>query len=126
MAQVFTAFRSEAKVNGETIEGLQSIEYRELRNRSDIGAIGTEERVASYIGLRVVSGRVRVASANTTLDGLVASMEPFSITAVLRHGETSRTVAFDECVMDEKSFSLSADAHGETIYQFSATRMREE
>ena len=29
MPQVYTALPSEAKVNGETIEGLQSIEYRE-------------------------------------------------------------------------------------------------
>jgi hypothetical protein len=126
MPQVYTAFQSEAKVNGETIEGLQAIEYREQKSRADVGAIGTDERVAVYFGLRIVTGRLRVASANTTLDGLVGTGEAFSITAILRHGETSRTVAFDECVMDEKSFGLSTDAHGETIYAFSATRMREE
>ena len=126
MPQVYTAFRSEAKVNGETIEGLQAIEYREETARSDVGAIGTDERVAVYFGMRVVSGRLRVASANPTLDGLVASREPFAIAALLRHGESSRTVAFDDCVMDEKSFALSTGGHGETVYGFSATRMREE
>jgi hypothetical protein len=126
MPQVYTAFHSEAKVNGETIEGLQAIEYREQKSRSDVGAIGTDERVAVYFGLRIVTGRLRVASANTTLDRLVQSGEPFSITAILRHGDTSRTVAFDDCVMDEKAFALAAATHGETVYQFSATRMREE
>ena len=48
------------------------------------------------------------------------------MTAILRHGEDTRTVAFDDCVMDEKSFGLTAAAHGETVYQFSATRLREE
>lgn len=126
MAQIFTSFASEAKVNGETVEGLQSIEYREIKNRYDVGAIGTDERIAVYYGLRVVIGKLRVASANTTLDGLLGSGEEFSISATLRHGDTTRTVTFDGCRMDEKTFALSTDAHGETVYSFTATRLREE
>ena len=126
MPQVYTALQSEAKVNGESIEGLQAIEYREQKSRSDVGAIGTDERVAVVYGLRIVTGRLRVASANTTLDGLADSGAAFSITAILRHGDTTRTVAFDDCVMDEKAFAMAAATHGETVYQFSATRMREE
>jgi hypothetical protein len=126
MPQVYTALQSEAKVNGDTVEGLQSIEFREQKSRSDVGAIGTDERVAIVFGLKVVTGRLRVASASSALDDLVQSREPFSVTAILRHGDDTRTVAFDECVMDEKSFALNAAAHGETIYTFSATRLREE
>jgi hypothetical protein len=126
MPQIFTAFASEAKVNGETVEGLQSIEYRHIKNRYDVGAIGTDERIAVYYGLKVVVGRLRVASANTTMDGLLDSNEEFSISATLRHGDTSRSVTFDGCRMDEKSFALSTDAHGETVYSFTATRVREE
>lgn len=126
MPQVYTALQSEAKVNGETVEGLQAIEFREQKSRSDVGAIGTDERVAVVFGLRIVTGRLRVASASPALDALVQSREPFSITAILRHGDVTRTVAFDECVMDEKSFLLTAAAHGETVYHFSATRLREE
>jgi hypothetical protein len=126
MAQVYTAFASEAKVNEETIEGLQSIEYRQVKNRHDVGAIGTDERITVYFGLRVVVGRLRVASAVPTLDRLLDTNEEFSISAVLRHGETTRNVTFDGCFMDEKTFSLSADVHGETIYSFTATRVREE
>ena len=126
MAQVYTAFASEAKVNEETIEGLQSIEYRQVKNRHDVGAIGTDERITVYFGLRVVVGRLRVASAVPTLDRLLDTNEEFSISAVLRHGETTRNVTFDGCFMDEKTFSISADVHGETIYSFTATRVREE
>jgi hypothetical protein len=126
MAQVYTAFASEAKVNEETIEGLQSIEYRQVKNRHDVGAIGTDERITVYFGLRVVVGRLRVASAVPTLDRLLDTNEEFSISAVLRHGETTRNVTFDGCFMDEKTFALSADVHGETIYSFTATRVREE
>ena len=125
MAQIFTAFASEAKVNEETIEGLQSIEYREVKNRYDVGAVGTDERVAVYFGLKVVVGKLRVASANPTLDKLLSTNEEFSISATLKHGEGSRSVTFDGCVMDEKSFAMSIDAHGETTYTFTATRVRE-
>lgn len=126
MPQIYTAFASEAKVNGETIEGLQAIEYREVKNRYDVGAIGTDERVGVYYGLKVVTGTLRVASANATLDGLVANNEEFSVSATLRHADTTRTVTFDACRMDEKRFALSTEAHGETVYTFTATRVREE
>lgn len=126
MALVYTAFASQAKVNGETVEGLQSIEYREIKNRSDVGAIGTDERIAVYFGLKVVTARLRVASANATLDKLLADNAEFSVAATLRHGDTLRNVTFDGCVMDEKSFAMGTAAHGETIYSFTATRVREE
>jgi len=126
VTQIYTAFASEAKVNGETIEGLQAIEYRQIKNRYDVGAIGTDERVGVYYGLKIVTGALRVASANSTLDALVSSNEEFSISATLRHADSSRTVTFDACRMDEKRFSLSTEAHGETVYSFTATRVREE
>jgi hypothetical protein len=124
MSEIFTSFASEAKVNEETIQGLQSIEYRFLRNRHDIGAIGTDERIGSYQGMRLVSGRLRVASANRTLDDLLDSGEGFTISATLKHGDASRSITFDDCFLDEKAFALSTQAHGETIYSFSATRVR--
>jgi len=123
--QVFTAFASEAHVNNELVEGLQSIEYRHAKNRYDVGAIGTDKRVAVYFGLRVVTGSLRVASDNATLDGLLDSGEQFVISAALRHGDAKRTVTFQGCVLDEKTFSLSTQAHGEAIYTFSATQVEE-
>ena len=126
MPEIYSATASEVKVNEETIAGLQAIEYAMLRNRQDVGAIGTDERIAVYFGLKVVSGRLRVASASKTLDKLLQSSEAFSISAVLKHGETVRHVTFDSCFMEDKQFSLSALSHGETVYAFTATRVREE
>ena len=124
--QIYTAFRSEAKVNQETIEGLQAIEYRQVKSRRDIGAIGTDERIGVYFGLKVVLGTLRVASANSTLDGLLASNESFDLTVTLRHGDTQRTVAFQQCFVDDKAFAMGREQHGETVYAFSATRVTEE
>jgi hypothetical protein len=126
MPQVYTAFASEVKINEETIEGLQSIEYAQSKTRRDIGAIGTDERIAVYFGMKVVTGRLRITSASPTLDRLLDANEEFSISATLRHGETARNVAFDGCYLDDKSFALGAEGHGETLYSFSATRVREE
>ena len=97
MGQIYTAFASEVKVNEETIEGLQSIQYAVQRNRQNVGAVGTDERIAVYFGLKVVTGSISVASVSATLDGLLKSGEKFSISATLKHGEDSRTVTLDDC-----------------------------
>lgn len=126
MAEIYTAFESEVKINEETVVGLQSIDYKVVRNQKSVGAVGTVERIAVYFGLKTVVGQLRVASAQKSLDGLIADPKPFSISATLKHGETVRHVAFDECYMEDKSFSMTAQGHGETIYSFTATRVREE
>lgn len=126
MGQVYTAFASEVKVNEETIAGLQEIQYAVERNRHNVGAVGTDERIAVYFGLRVVTGSLAVASVSPTLDTLLASGEKFSISAILKHGEDSRSVSFDDCYAETKAFDMDAGQHGQTIYGFSATRVREE
>ncbi|MBL8396622.1 MAG: hypothetical protein JNL84_00545 [Candidatus Accumulibacter sp.] len=126
MPQIFNAFASQVKVNDETIEGLQSIEFAQAKNRQDIGAIGTDERIAVYFGLKLVTGRLRVASANATLDQLLQDNARFSITAALKHGDQARNLSFDDCYLDDKQFAMSAQGHGETVYAFTATRLREE
>jgi hypothetical protein len=126
MPQVYTAYESEVKVNEETIEGLQAIDYKVVNGRQQIGAVGTTERIAVYFGLKYVMGTMRVASANKTLDGLMQSNAEFSISATLKHRDTTRRVSFDSCYMEDKQFSINAQLHGETIYSFTATRVREE
>jgi hypothetical protein len=126
MGQIYTAFASEVKVNEETIPGLQEIQYSVQRNRSNVGAIGTDERLAVYFGLRIVTGTLAVASVNATLDSLLNSGASFSISATLKHGADSRNVTFDDCYVETKAFDMDAGAHGKTVYGFSATRVREE
>jgi len=126
MPQVFTALASEVKINQETVEGLQSLDYNVVKNQRHVGAIGTDERIAVYFGMKTVAGKLRVASINATLDGLLQSNGEFSISATLKHGEATRRVAFDACYMEDKTFGLTAEGHAETIYSFSATRVREE
>lgn len=125
MPQIYTAFASEVKIDDETIEGLQSIEYSHSKARSEIGAIGTDRRIAVYFGTKVVTGRLRIASGNATLDGLLDGNTAFAISATLRHGDQSRQLAFEECYLDQKSFGMSAEGHGEAIYDFTSSAVRE-
>jgi hypothetical protein len=126
MPQVFTAFASEVKVNDETIDGLQSIEYSMTKNRQHVGAIGTDERIAVYFGMKVVTGKLRVASISKTLDGFLQANTEFSISATLKRGDDSAKVTFDSCFMEDKAFAMANEGHGETVYSFTATRVREE
>jgi hypothetical protein len=126
MPQVYTAYESEVKINEETIEGLQAIDYKVVNGRQHIGAVGTTERIAVYFGLKYVMGTLRVASGNKTLDGLMQSNAEFSVSATLKHGEATRRVSFDACYMEDKEFSMDAQKHGETVYAFTAARVREE
>jgi len=126
MSLVFSARDSEVRVGNDLIAGVRAIEYRSTRDRREVTAIGSDERIAVYYGARSVTGRLRVASTATVLDGLLTTPAEFQVVATLRHGGDQRTVAFDECWLESKQVELADGGHSETVYQFSATRVREE
>lgn len=125
MPTVFAANESSVLIDGEPVEGVRAIEYRDHQTRGNVYALGSVERIGLISGPRIVEGRLRVASASPKLDGLTDAMQ-FQINAQLRHGEAQLTVSFDECYLLEKSFDMEVGGHGETIYSFTATRVRQE
>ena len=126
MATVFTANSSGVLVDGQAVPGVLGIDYQVSREQNEIYALGSDERVAVYYGARRVAGRIRVASANPDLDRLTTEGVLFQIVANLRHSESSRSVAFDDCFIESKDFSIGTGGHGETVYTFRSTRVREE
>lgn len=126
MSAIFSANSSSVSVNGEPVLGVQAIDYRQLRDQGAIYALGSAERIAVHYGATSVEGRVTIASANPTLDALANTGEVFQLVAQLRHGESERSVAFDDCYMRTKEFAMSTGGSGESVYVFSATRVREE
>ena len=126
MAKIFAANSSGVLVDNENIEGLRSIDYQLVRDQFEVAALGTHERVGVYYGMNHVKVRLRVASTSPKLDQLANTGNAFQVVANLKHGQAARSVAFDECFMEGKEFAMSASGHGETIYSFSATRVREE
>lgn len=125
MPVVYAANESSILVNGTAVEGVRSVEHRSVAVRTDLYAVGSSERIGVVTGPRNVEGRIRVASSAPDLDALTGD-EFFQVTAPLRQGATTVTLSFDECLMVEKSFTMSAGGHGETVYAFTATRVREE
>ena len=107
------------------IEGLQAITYRVNRSRQDIPAIGSDERIGVDFGLKVAIGTLMVKSTNDTLNTSLANNETFQITANLKKGDLTKTVAFDECYLDDKQVGLDANGVLVTTYTFTATRVRE-
>jgi hypothetical protein len=127
MSLIFAANESSVLINGEPVLGVQSLEYRRVRERRNVYAVGGAERVGVVTGRESVEIRLSVASANPQLDGLGWSEEPFAMTAQLRSsgGETEFSVSFDDCLLTEKNFSMPVAGRGETIYEMTATRVQE-
>jgi hypothetical protein len=111
---------------GAPIEGLQAISYKVDRSRQDIAAIGTDERIGVDFGLKIVTGALTVRSTNDALNTILNNNDTFQITANLKKGDLTKTVAFDECYLDDKQVGLDANGVLITTYNFSATRVREE
>ena len=130
MATLFSANRSNVLVDGEAIEGLQSLAFRVVTEREDIRAIGSAERVGISFGLRTVQGEIAVRSASFKLDAHLAAQSAFQIVANLKKDEAAdspkRTISFDDCFVENKDFNIGAGGTVITTYVFSATRLREE
>ncbi|MBL0174646.1 MAG: hypothetical protein IPP94_05160 [Ignavibacteria bacterium] len=125
MPTLFAANESSVMLNGTSVEGVRSIEYRHQNTRQNIYALGSAERIGIASGPQVVEGRLRVVSTNAAFNALTTDAS-FQITATLKQGETQMTVTFDDCFLLEKEFAMAANGHGEAVYRFTATRVREE
>jgi hypothetical protein len=125
MPTIFAANESSILVDGEPVNGVQSLDYRTRRARSNVYALGSSERIGVTSGAYDVEGRLRVTSSSPALDALQDD-QTFQVVASLHHGETAVTVTFDDCYLTDKSFDLGVSGHGEAVYGFSATRVREE
>ncbi|WP_295455136.1 hypothetical protein [uncultured Thiodictyon sp.] len=130
MATVFTANRSSVLVDGEPLEGLQSLTFRVVTEREDVRAVGSVERIDVSFGLRTVQGELAVKSANFVLDGHLQEQTRFQLVANLKKDagadSPKRTLSFDDCFVETKSFGMDASGSAVTTYAFSATRVREE
>ena len=122
---IYTAHSSSVLVDGQPVDGVQGIDYRVVRHQGQVYALGSSERLTSYYGETHVDGRITVASTNAALDGLVTSGAAFQVVGNLAHAGASRSVAFDDCFMARKEFNITSGGHGETVYLFTATRVRE-
>jgi len=125
MPTIFAATESSVLVDGEVLEGVRSLEYRHQQARSNVYALGSVERIGMVSGGEIVEGRLKVASTSAKLNGFTGDAK-FQVVAQLKQGDTKMTVTFDECYLLDKNFDISVGGHGEALYSFTATRVREE
>jgi len=129
MPTVFSANRSSVLVDGKPVEGLQSLVFRVVTEREDIKAVGSNERVDVIFGLRTVHGELAIKSTSVALDDLLEKRGKFQLVANLKKTEGSddvRSLSFDDCFVEGKSFSMTSHGSAATMYTFTATRLREE
>lgn len=122
-ATIFAANESSVLVNGTALEGVRSIDYRARQGRTNVYALGSAERVGLVSGAQLVEGSIRVASTAAVLDGLAPAVT-FDLLVSFKDGQKVTEVAFDECILTEKSFDMGASGHGEAIYSFTSVRAR--
>ena len=128
---IISANVSNIKVDGEVIPGLQAIEFKIVRNRQNVHNIGIDERIGVDYGPMFVTGSLRVRSTYPKLDTMlitgVAEVKPFQLVVELKKGGQSiKTLSFDDCFLEGKSFSMDANGVGISDYSFTATRLREQ
>jgi len=126
LPNLYDANRSRVLVNGEPIPGVRTIEFRQERAQGQVYALGQAERVGVYHGQLQVLGRIEVASAFPGLDKFAETIESFELLVMMGGAAGGRKVAFNECFIHDKSLSMGTGEHAQTIYHFTATRMREE
>lgn len=124
MATIFAANESQVKVAGKPVEGVRALDYRRVQLRENVFGLGTNERIGMVSGGQLIEAQLRVASTAPTIDVLGVA-DSVQIIAELVHAGQQMTVTFDECFLTEKTFEIGAGGHGEAVYAFTATRMRE-
>jgi hypothetical protein len=122
---------SNIKVDGEAIPGLQAIDFKIVRNRQNVHNIGIDERIGVDYGPMFVTGNLRVRSTYPKLDTMlitgVADVKPFQLVVELKKlGQSIKTLSFDDCYLESKSFSMDSNGVGISDYSFTATRLREQ
>jgi hypothetical protein len=124
MATIVAAAESQVQVGKDPVEGVQSIEYRTVRSRSNVYGIGSTERLDVVAGPSSVEVCLTVASTSPRLNA-IGPDERFDLTAALSHGGSTIEVGFHECVLEEKNFAISVGGVGVTVYRFTAARVDE-
>jgi hypothetical protein len=126
---VWSATESKVMVDQTVIEGLQSIEFKVSRSRTDIIAVGQPLRQGVEYGVKVVTGRLSVKSSCPPLDEKISKSNmdeaKFTLQAQLKKGSQQRTATFQDCYLDDREFTMDVNGVGIAIYTFTATDIQE-
>jgi hypothetical protein len=126
---VWSATESKVIVDSTVIEGLQSIEFKVSRSRTDIIAVGQPLRQGIEYGVKVVIGKLSVKSSCPLLDEKLSKSNleeaKFTLQAQLKKGNQQKTETFQDCYLDDREFTMDTNGVGIAIYSFTATDIQE-
>ncbi len=127
--EIWSATESKVMVDSTEVEGLQSIEFKVSRSRSDIVAVGQPLRQGVEYGVKVITGKLKVKSTNPALDEKLEKTDlddaKFTLQAQLKKGSKSKNVTFQDCYLDDRDFSVDVNGVGISTYTFTATDLQE-
>ena len=125
-----SATESKVTIEGEEVVGLQSLDFKVVRQQIDVTGIGQGLLLGvAEAGMFKVNGTLRMRSLSKKLDDLLYMPvpTPFSLVATLmKGGQQVKKIAFEECFLDDKSFEMETGGVGLTVYNFTAKAVREE
>ena len=122
---------SSIKVDGEVVNGAQSLSIKWERERRNIYAVGSDVRAGIDYGPLFITGALQVRTHSLKLDQVLlqepTDVKSFQLLVELKKGAVGvKTMSFDQCYLERKEFSIDANGQGITTYVFTATRMREQ
>lgn len=127
--EIWSATESKVMVDSSEVEGLQSIEFKVNRSRTDIVAVGQPLRQGVEYGVKVITGKLKVKSTNPQLDEKLGKTDlddaRFTLQAQLKKGSRTKNVTFQDCYLDDREFSIDVNGVGIATYTFSATDIQE-
>jgi hypothetical protein len=127
--EIWSATESKVMIDSTEVEGLQSIEFKVSRSRSDIVAVGQPLRQGVEYGVKVITGKLKVKSTNPALDEKLEKTDlddaKFTLQAQLKKGSKSKNVTFQDCYLDDRDFSVDVNGVGISTYTFTATDLQE-
>ncbi len=130
--QFYSANDSKVNIGGTDISGVQSIEWKVNRNRTDVPGFGTQERGGFNFGMLEITGKIRIKSSSNELDekffGVIPKDASFdlSVQLVRNSGAPDKLTAnFKECCIDHRELTMDVNGVAIAVYTFSATTIEE-
>jgi hypothetical protein len=138
--EIYSSRESVVQIDGKEVDGIQSIDWKENRQRTDVYGTGEDLRIGVEYGVKLISGTIRVKSSINALDVKLKLTEvtasKFDMIITLKKtggvgttpGEASAngptfTFTFDQCYVDSVERSMDVNGVAISTYLFTASNV---
>lgn len=133
--EIYSSRESVVSIDGKEVDGIQSIEWKENRQRTDVFGTGEDLRIGVEYGVKLISGTIRVKSSINALDEKLkksgVTESKFDLIITLRKTGGVGTTAdkqeflftFDQSYVDSVERSMDVNGVAISTYLFTATNV---